>query len=366
MASGIYRRKPNESRLDLPLINGSTIRVVSGFGIDNLRGETLHGVVIDEMRFQKKGIWSKIIYPMLTTTGGWAAFVSTPQGFDDFHDLYVNAVTDRTGDWFYMHSPSTCNPLFTEAALENARQNMSEPEFAQEIMAEFRNLTQGTAYFNFGEWNIIEGNRFARNGEPINPILPVHLYPDFNVLPMGWTMAQFRHGQGHHFFDEIFLQSRSNTEEASREFIDKLSGLPEIKADPKVIICGDASGKAEKTSSTGETDYTIIKDALRKAKISFDDRTPAANPRVKDRVNTLNARLKAADGSVQVTFDRTKCTWTIKDLYKVLWKQGATAILDQKTDPMLTHLSDTVGYGVHEFNPIPVIGDVGVTRVIRR
>ena len=50
---------------------------------------------------------------MLATTGGWCAFLSTPDGFDPFFDLYELAKNDTTGVYAAMHAPSTCNPLFT-------------------------------------------------------------------------------------------------------------------------------------------------------------------------------------------------------------------------------------------------------------
>ena len=39
-----------------------------------------------------------------------------------------------------------------------------------------------------------------------------------------------------------------------------------------------------------------------------------------------------------------KCKKLIGDLEKVSWKDNK---LDQKTDPMLTHMSDNAGYGVY-------------------
>src|SRR6185503_20326410 len=66
----------------------------------------------------------------------------------------------------------------------------------------------------------------------------------------------------------------------------------------QITICGDATGKANKTSASGETDYKIICAALDAAKIRWENITPEGNPLIKDRVNTFNAHLKAADGSV--------------------------------------------------------------------
>ena len=99
----VLSKPTNQSELRAHFINDSQIRFVSGESSHNLRGETLNGVVIDEVRDQSPDLWAQIIRPMLTTTKGWAAFVSTPAGFDSFYDLFERAKTDP--DWETFHAP---------------------------------------------------------------------------------------------------------------------------------------------------------------------------------------------------------------------------------------------------------------------
>ena len=242
---------------------------------------------------------------------------------------------------------------------------MSEAEFAQEILAEFRNLTQGNAYHNLGDYNLREQNPFASLGDTVNPYLPVDLQCDFNVRPIGWVMAQRKPGQGSHYFDEVFLLTKSHTEEAAREFVERFKKL-NVKCHPQVRVTGDATGRASKSSASGNTDYSILFQILKDNNISFEDVTPQSNPLVKDRVNTVNARLRSASGETQITLNPKKCINLYKDLQTVLWKEGASAILDQTTDPTKTHLSDALGYGECVFNPLVPIGDVGSLRMVRR
>jgi hypothetical protein len=358
-------KKKNQSELRIKLINNSQIVYKSGEVLHNLRGETLHGCIIDEYRDQHADLWKQVIQPMLRTTKGWAAFISTPDGFDEFYEMHLRAKGDHQGRWEAFNAPSTANPLFDQEEFDDAKREMSDLEFRQEILAEFVNLTQGQAYFSFGDWNLHTGNRFATKGRLCNPYLPVELYMDFNVRPMSWTMAQYREGSGHHFFDEIYFENRSNTEEAAKEFVERFRKL-EIRSPTQVVMVGDSSGGSTKTSAGGETDFTIVKGVLTDAGISFSDRTPESNPFVKDRVNTVNARLKSSSGQVQITFDPERCRNTVKDMQKTVWKKGSGAILDQTTDPMRTHLSDSVGYGVCVRNPLSDIGDVGGLSLVRR
>jgi len=354
-------KKKNQSELRVKFENDSEIVFKSGETFHNLRGATLNGVVIDEVRDQPEELWTQVLRPMLATTGGWAAFVSTPNGFDYFYDLYEKGLTDDSYEVF--KAPSTCNPLFSQAEYEAAKREMSEAEFDQEINANFRDLQKGKAYSEFGDHNLSETNPF-NPGNEVNPYLPVELYMDFNVHRMGWTLSQFRNGSGHYFFDEIY--GLENTSKSIEEFIYRFKSLG-IKANPGVILVGDASGKANKTSAAGKTDYTIIHDELRKAEITFTDLTPDSNPHVKDRVQTMNTRFKNADGVVSIWVNPVKCKYLVKDFQRVTWKDTAQgAMLDQVKDKALTHLSDGAGYGVYVRNGIQNEGGSGTLRVIRR
>ena len=110
----------------------------------------------------------------------------------------------------------------------------------------------------------------------------------------------------------------------------------------KVFIYGDASGAASR-SVTGRSDYQVIREFFR-AEAEFDVRllVPSANPPVRDRVNTVNARLVNAAGQRQVFVD-PRCQELIADLEQVVYKAGSTQI-DKDRDSARTHTSDALGY----------------------
>lgn len=351
-AKGQYRRlvtmlstcpeimtKNNQTELRVQLVNGSEIVFKSGEVGENLRGATLHGVVIDEVRDQSPELWPMLIRPMLTTTKGWAAFVSTPRGYDSFYDLAERARIEK--DWAFFSAPSTCNPLFMADEFEAAKREMSESEFAQEIMAEFRDIYSGSAYVNFSEENCKDFNPWAPKGQLMQPYQSVIVALDFNLSPMAWTLGQ-QFGEATYWFDEIYLK-KSHTQEAALELIARLKRLP-MKATPQVILIGDATGKAGQRAAAGKSDYAILEEMLTQAGISYENRTPDSNPLVRDRVNIVNARLKAADGTRHLFLNPVTCPKLKRDLQRVSWKPGASHTLDQTTNPDLTHASDGVGY----------------------
>lgn len=351
--------KKNQTELRVKFINDSEISFKSGENYQNLRGESLHGAVIDEVRDQHPDLWVQVIRPMLTTTKGWCAFVSTPNGFDSFYDLAMKATDDP--EWSLIQSPSTCNPLFTDEELNNARKEMGEAEFAQEIMAEFRDLHNGSAYVSFSEANIREFSPFLGDQHVYTKHLPILVGLDFNISPCAWVLGQERNGD-FYFFDEIFM-SKTHTQEMAMELISRVRTL-QPRTNPQVIICGDATGRALKTATAGKSDYSILFEMLDQAGITYDNRTPDSNPLVKDRVNIVNSKLKSASGSHHL-FVHPNCKHLRKDLQRVAWKRGATAILDQTTDPSLTHMSDAMGYAVCSMSRLWE-APAGGLRVIRR
>lgn len=365
-ARDLLLKKPNESEKLVTLCNRATVFFKSGENYEDLRAETLDGVIIDEYRQQHPDLWPRVIRPMLARHKGWADFYSTPNGFDHFYDLYQFALL-HADEWGVFHAPSTEAWWWTPQEIASAKAQMSEAEFAQEILAEFRDLTQGKAYVNYGKHNELTQNPFAKAGELISPYLPICIGPDFNLNPMAWTLAQVRSGQSY-FFNEIYLKN-SHTQEAAKELVTRIlewksAGL--VKANPNVIVSGDATAKAGQRAAAAQSDYDIFFKALRDAEITYENRTPESNPHVKDRVNTVNAKHKAADGSVHSWLHPAHCKYLKRDYERVVWKSGTSAILDQTTNPELTHLSDGAGYLMHALTPIEGIRQVGGLRVIMR
>jgi hypothetical protein len=125
---------------------------------------------------------------MLTTTKGWACFVSTPNGFDNFYDLFERGKTDQ--NWASFQAPSTCNPLFTQQERDEARATMSEAVFCQEILAEFRELHNGSVYVNYSTDNIKASSPFSSTGALYSPYLPLVIGMDFNLSPMSWVIGE--------------------------------------------------------------------------------------------------------------------------------------------------------------------------------
>ncbi|MEM8937360.1 MAG: hypothetical protein AAGC77_13230, partial [Pseudomonadota bacterium] len=81
------------------------------------------------------------------------------------------------------------------------------------------------------------------------------------------------------------------------------------------------------------------------------DRVKKGPPPVKDRVTSMNSRLKATNGDIRMLIDPARCPNLVKDLEGVTILKGSAGEID-KSDLNLTHLTDALGYYIHaEFSP---------------
>ncbi|GAG09253.1 unnamed protein product, partial [marine sediment metagenome] len=147
---------------------------------------------------------------------------------------------------------------------------------------------------------------------------------DFNVMPMTAVIGQY-YNNTFHIHDEIFLEN-SDTFKMTNEL---------IKKNYKGTVIPDSTGRNRKTS--GKSDHQILKEAG--FTIPY-----VHNPFVFDRVNNINRLL--TDNRIIIN---PRCKKLIGDLEKVSWKDNK---LDQKSDPMLTHISDALGYLCWKLAPI--------------
>jgi hypothetical protein len=326
--------KPNESERFVHLANGAKVFFKSGQNFEDLRVETLDGVVVDEYRQQDPALWPRVIRPMLAFRKGWADIYSTPNGHEHFYDLCEAARFDP--EWSFFAAPSTEAWWWTKEEIESARATMSEDEFAQEIMAEFREFGVGKVYKNHGPWNQVTENPFAIRGQTWSPYLPIVVGLDFNVGLMCWELGQFK-GQESYFGDELAVPN-TNTQECAPMLVEKVRGHK-----PGVILIGDASGKSRRSSAT-ENDYQIILGCLKGAGIQVRNLTPELNPPIRTRVNIVNAALKDVNGVTRARYHPGRCANLKKDLERVTWKPGSGELDFDKSDPLRTHSADAFGY----------------------
>lgn len=138
----------NESRLEIMLVNESTIVLRGWENIETLRGQKFDLIVIDEIAMMRNfwEMWHEVIRPTLTDTKGEGLFISTPKGFNHFYDLFNLEATDS--DFKSFHYSTYDNPHLDAEEIDKAKKELTEDRFAQEYLADFRK-TEGLVYKEF-------------------------------------------------------------------------------------------------------------------------------------------------------------------------------------------------------------------------
>lgn len=135
----------NNTDYIIKLPNGAFIQFISLHEPDNLRGEGLHHIVVDEAAFVPDGIWEKVLRPMLAARRGSAWFISSPNGKNWFWQYFQRGLDPLESDYASYTAPSVDSPVLAAGEIESIRRDTTERVFQQEYLAEF--LDDGGAVF---------------------------------------------------------------------------------------------------------------------------------------------------------------------------------------------------------------------------
>lgn len=133
-----------ESELSVRYPNGSRITLYGADAPDRLRGMGLWGVVFDEYSQQPSKIFSEIIRPTLSDHNGYAIWIGTPKGRNEFYRMYEQAKTDP--ERFALLLTVDDTNVIPRDEIESARRTMSPDEFSQEWYCSFDAAIKGAYY----------------------------------------------------------------------------------------------------------------------------------------------------------------------------------------------------------------------------
>jgi hypothetical protein len=329
----------SESELWIRLINNHTIWCIGLDKPERMEGMPWDGGVIDEIGNVKPDAWETNIRPALADRGGWCDFIGVPEGRNHYYDLDLRARTDKTGEWGHFHWISA--DILPASEIAAAKATMDELTYLQEFEASFINFT-GRAYHGFDE---------RRNCRQLyhlyNSTRPLILMFDFNVEPGICVIGQevqYRKQDTWRstlLFDEVWIRRHSNT----LKVCDKIIEMYGTKHFGPIVCYGDATGGSGGSAKILGSDWELIGKKLRKQwgdRIKF--RVRRRNPRERDRVNAVNSMLYSTNEQVKLYVDPGRCPHTVRDFEGVILLEGGSGEIDKKSTPMLTHLTDAIGY----------------------
>lgn len=189
---------PNEAdlRVDIPG-NKARIMLLSAENPSSLKGIYLDGVILDEYAEMNPAAWAEVIRPTLSDRKGWANFIGTPKGQNNFYKLYEYALNGdpKTGvkdpEWFSALYKASQTGIIDQAELDSARRTMSEEEYEQEFECSFNAGLVG-AYFGKELALAEKENRIGTF--PYDPQLPVETFWDLGIddLASVWFAQSLR------------------------------------------------------------------------------------------------------------------------------------------------------------------------------
>ena len=196
-------------------------------------------------------------------------------------------------------------------------ERLPENERNRFLYGMFNDNNDGIAYYSFNREKHVQQTKLDHSS--------MFIFLDFNVNPMTGCIAQVCNDTLL-IHDEMFLLN-SDTYKLCTEL--KKRGLSGCEVIP------DSTGANRKTS--GRSDFQILSENNFRV-------MSVRNPLQRDRVNNVN-RLFIDDRIII----NPKCKKLINDLEKVSWKNEE---LDEGKEKMLTHVSDSLGYGAWKLLPM--------------
>lgn len=171
--------EPSESELRVEMPNGGRIQLYGADNPDALRGIYLDGVVMDEYAQMSGRVWSEVIRPALSDRAGYAMFIGTPKGRNEFCELYEEAFSGNAGpDWFGALYKASETQVLPQIELDAALRDMGEDDYAQEFECSFDAAIRGAYYGKL----ISQAEADGRVGAvPYQPELRVHTAWDLGI-----------------------------------------------------------------------------------------------------------------------------------------------------------------------------------------
>ncbi len=308
-------------------------------------GFKIGNALVDEIdiltKVKAKQAWNKILARMrdkseLARNG--INVTTTPEGFKFVHEQFVKLIRKKPelAKFYGIVKASTYDnennlpPDYIESLLTS----YPEALIKAYLLGDFVNLTSGTVYNQF-DIALNHSNEIEQPGEPL------FIGMDFNVGKMS----------------AIVHVKRNNLPIAVREIVnayDTPDMIRRIKEQfwlydgsdyrkvREIYVYPDASGDSRKSVNASKTDIQLLKDA------QFKVVANAANPPVKDRINSMNAMFCNSLGERRYLINSKMCPTYAENLQQQVWGDNGEPDKTAGND----HTNDAAGYFITKDYPI--------------
>ena len=254
---------------------------------------------------------------------------STPEGYGFLYNYFVVEAkkdgvinTDRR----MIQASTYDNPYLPDDYIPGLLSEYPEHLVKAYLNGEFVNLTTGNVYHQFNR----ELNNSKFTYTDFHPSWPLFIGVDFNQGIMATAIMFINQANGEiHIVDEIFGEKDTTT---------LIQRIKRSYPNRKLIVICDASGNR----GTGITDVALFANA------GFDvSNVDRSNPQIRDRVNSVNAKLCNGAGTRTLFVNADTCPNVVQTFEQQGWKDSAP----DKTQG-LDHMGDAIGYVIWKKFPI--------------
>ena len=281
--------------------------------------EVAHSICdeLDTLPTEKaREVWNKVIARnrQKCGMGNTVAVATTPEGFRFVWERWVK---NKAPGYELFRAKTMDNAAnLPDGYIDNLRNSYPTSLLSAYLDGEFTNLTAGSVYVEYDR-------ALNATSETVQPGDALHIGMDFNVGHMASVVHVLR-GDEPRAVAEI------------TDALDTPAMIALIKRDypgHQINVYPDASGANRKSNNASESDLSLLKAA------GFRVCVNPANPRVKDRVLSVNAMIHK-DGTRRYKVNPEKCPQLVESLEKQAYdKHGEPA-----KDGGLDHVLDAMGY----------------------
>jgi hypothetical protein len=275
---------------------------------------------------QARAVWVKIIsrnrQKKPDGSVNSVGVATTPEGFRFVYDRWQRS--PAPGYRIIKASTMSNAANLPAGYIDSLRASYPSNLLAAYLDGEFVNLVAGSVYPEFDR-------RLNASTETIKPGEALHVGMDFNVGKMSAVVHVLRGDEPH----------------AVKEYT-KVLDTPAMCALLKrehpghaIMVYPDASGQARKSNNASESDHAILRAA------GFSVRVNATNPRVKDRVLSVNAMVNK-DGARRYRVSTETCPELVESLEKQAYDKNG----EPDKAGGLDHVIDAAGYFIVYRYPI--------------
>ena len=313
-----------------------TIKLLSAINTDRLVGFECAFFGVDEAdtvhRDTMSEAWEKLQGRMRAGVVRQGFTTSTPEGYNFLHKYFVKEAVDEDGnaktDRRLIRGSTYDNPFLPESYIPNLLGQYPAALIQAYLHGEFVNLNNGTVYYNFDRKTHHTVKALA--DFPFEQVL--HIGVDFNIMHMSAAVAVIDK-KSVYFIDEF--ADVANTAAL-------IKAIKERYPKRHIIIYPDSSGK-NMSANADFSSIQLFKDA------GFTMKYGSVNPRVVNRIASVNAMFKNAANDIRCRVNTNHCTRITENLEQQVYKDGKP---DKSSG--VDHMVDAIGYLI--WGTFPIIG----------